>query len=197
VTITTGDNVVTSAGDNVVSTQLTNLTAGTGSAAIVTLIRDGATGELTMGGFVNADFLDWGTANYTSFAEAGYEFLGDMVLKKNSPYVTTYMRVTETGFTGSELVGYDAVGESSCLVSAYWDFKSTPSSAAQEAYRLKLTPVVDTGNLGVFGYPNTVITTRLKLRGHGRSVRLRFESSEGKDFILLGYAMLGGVNDRF
>jgi len=197
VTITTGDNVVTSAGDNVVSTQLTNLTAGTGSAAIVTLIRDGATGELTMGGFVNADFLDWGTANYTSFAEAGYEFLGDMVLKKNSPYVTTYMRVTETGFTGSELVGYDAVGESSCLVSAYWDFKTTPSSQAQEAYRLKLTPVVDTGNLGTFGYPETVVTTRLKLRGHGRSVRLRFESSEGKDFILLGYAMIGGVNGRF
>jgi hypothetical protein len=82
-------------------------------------------------------------------------------------------------------------------VSAYWDFKTTPSSQAQEAYRLKLTPVVNTGNLGTFGYPETVVTTRLKLRGHGRSVRLRFESSEGKDFTLLGYAMIGGVNGRF
>lgn len=197
VTTSAGDNVVTSAGDNVVSEQLSNLAVGTGSPDIILLIRDGDTNKLTMGGFVDADFLDWGTVNYSSYAVAGYDFMGDMLLKKNAPYVTTYMRVTETGWSGTEEGGYTPVGESSLMVSAFWDFKSTSSSSPQEAYRQKLIPVVDPGDLGTYGYPDSVVTTRLKVRGHGRSMRLKFESSQGKDFVLLGYSVLGGVNARF
>lgn len=192
-----GDEVITSAGDDVISTQLSNLATGTSSPSIVLLIRDGATNKLTMGGFVNSNFLDWDSADYSSYAEAGYEFMGDMVLKKTAPYLTTYMRVTETGWTGSEVAGYSPINESSCLVSAYWDFKSTPSSAAQEAYRLKYLPIPDAAALTTFGYPESVVTTRLKLRGRGRSVRLKFESTTGKDFTLLGYSLIGGANGRF
>ena len=197
VVTSTGDKVTTSAGDDVISTRLSNLSTGTSSPSIVLLIRDGATNKMTMGGFVNSNFLDWDSADYSSYAEAGYEFMGDMVLQKTAPYITTYMRVSETGWTGSEGAGYTAINESSCLVSAYWDFRSTPSSTAQEAYRLKLVPVPDANDLTVFGYPETVVTTRLKLRGRGRSVRLRFESATGKDFTLLGYSLIGGVNGRF
>lgn len=192
-----GDEVITSAGDDVVSTELSNLSTGTSSPSIVLLIRDGATNKLTMGGFVNNSFLDWDSADYSSYAEAGYEFMGDMVLKKTAPYLTTYMRVTETGWTGSEGAGYVPINESSCLVSAYWDFKSTPSSPAQEAYRLKYMPIPDAAALTTFGYPESVVTTRLKLRGRGRSVRLKFESTTGKDFTLLGYSLIGGTNGRF
>ena len=197
VVTSTGDEVITSAGDDVISTQLSNLSTGTSSPSIVLLIRDGATNKLTMGGLVNNSFLDWDSADYSSYAEAGYEFMGDLVLKKTAPYLTTYMRVTETGWTGSEVAGYSPINESSCRVSAYWDFKSTPSSPAQEAYRLKYMPIPDENDLTTFNYPEDVVTTRLKLRGRGRSVRLKFESTTGKDFTLLGYSLIGGTNGRF
>jgi hypothetical protein len=189
-----GDDVVTSAGDDVVSLQNSNFAAG--SPSIVLLIRDGTTNKLTMGGFIDQSFLDWGTTDYSSYAVAGYEFFGDLLLKKTSPYVTPYMRVTETGWTGSEVTGYDPVNSSSLLVSSFWDFGNNPTSTPQQAYRLKIMPVVDPEDLNSFNYPETVITTRLKLRGRGRSVRLKFESEQGKNFVLLGYSMLGGVNGR-
>ena len=194
VVTTIGDDVVTTAGDDVVSFQTSNFAAG--SPAIVILIRDGATGKLTMGGFLDQTFLDWGTTNYSSYAVAGYEFFGDLVLKKTSPYVTPYMRVTETGWTGDENTGYDPINSSSLLISSFWDFGNSSTSTPQQAYRLKIMPIVDPNNLDTFNYPDTVVTTRLKLRGRGRSVRLKFESEQGKNFVLLGYSMVGGVNGR-
>lgn len=188
-----GDDVVQGV-DDVVSTQLTDF--ATGDPAIVLLIRDGATGKLTMGSFSGDDYLDWGTANYSSYAEAGYDFLGDLLLQKTAPYIIVYSRVTEEGWTAVG-TGYEPIHPSSLLVSAYWDFSTSPASAAQQAYRYKTTPVVNPSNLNSFGYPETVITTRLKVRGRGRSMRLRFESEQGKDFVLLGYGVLGGRNDRF
>jgi len=140
--------------------------------------------------------LDWGTTNYSSYAVAGYEFFGDLVLKKTSPYVTPYMRVTESGWTGDETTGYDPINSSSLLISSFWDFGNSSTSTPQQAYRLKTMPIVDPDNLDTFNYPDTVVTTRLKLRGRGRSVRLKFESEQGKNFVLLGYSMIGGVNGR-
>lgn len=186
-----GDDVITSAGDDVVSIQ--NL-AVTGSPAIILIIRDGDSDKMTMGSFTGEDFLDWGTTNYSSFAEAGYDFMGDLLLKKTAPYITTYMRLTETAWEGNEIDGYQPDKPSSMLVSAFWDFKNNSSSTAQQAYRFKSMPVVDANNLLNFDYPETVITTRMKVRGRGRSMRIKFESEQGKDFVLLGYSVLGGVN---
>ncbi|CAB4138849.1 hypothetical protein UFOVP343_11 [uncultured Caudovirales phage] len=193
VVLPNGDDVVQGT-DDVVSTQLSDF--ATGDPSIVLLLRDGATGKLTMGSFSGGDYLDWGTANYTSFAEAGYDFLGDLMLQKTAPYIIVYSRVTEEGWT-SVGAGYEPIHPSSLLVSAYWDFSRTASSTPQQAYRYKTTPVVDPASLSSFGYPETVITTRLKVRGRGRSMRMRFESEQGKDFVLLGYGVLGGRNNRF
>jgi hypothetical protein len=188
-----GDDVVQGV-DDVVSTQLTDF--ATGDPAIVLLIRDGATGKLTMGSFSGKTFLDWRTTNYSSYAEAGYDFIGDLVRQKNSPYIVTYTQVTEEGWVASGS-GYEPIRPSSLLVSAYWDFSSSAASVAQQAYRYKQTPVVNPGNLANFGYPETVISSRLKLRGRGRSVRLRFESEQGKDFNLLGYGVINAVNQQY
>ena len=149
---------------------------------------------MTMGSFTGEDFLDWGTTNYSSYAEAGYDFMGDLLLKKTTPYITTYMRVTETAWEGNETEGYQPDKPSSMLVSSFWDFKNSSSSTPQQAYRFKSMPVVDSTNLLNFDYPESVITTRMKVRGRGRSMRIKFESEQGKDFILLGYSVLGGVN---
>ena len=193
VVLPNGDDVVQGS-DDVVSTQLSDF--ATGDPSIVLLIRDGATGKLTMGTFSGGNYLDWGTTNYSSFAEAGYDFLGDLMLQKNAPYIVVYSRVTEEGWTATE-AGYEPIRPSSIFVSAYWDFSKTPSSAAQQAYRYKTTPIVNPADLSDFGYPDTVLTTRLKVRGRGRSMRMRFESEQGKDFVLLGYGVLGARNTRF
>jgi hypothetical protein len=186
-------NDVISNTDDVISTQYTDYI--TGDPAIVLLTRDGATGKVTMGTFSSNTYLDWGTTNYSSYAEAGYDFKGDLFYQKTSPYVITYMRTTETGWTGDETAGYEPINPSSLFVSSFWDFKSTPSSVAQQAYRFKTMPVV--GDLNTWDYPSSVISTRLKLRGRGRSTRLRFESEQGKDFILLGYGVIDARNQRY
>jgi hypothetical protein len=188
------DDVVTSAGDDVVSEQIS--TFNTGDPAIVLLIRDGATNKLTMGSFSGTDFLDWGSVNYVSYAETGYDFIGDAILKKSAPYLVTYCRLTETGFTGNESIGYSSVRPSGLTVASAWDFRET-FPTAQQVYRKKFPVVVDPNNLNEYNYPEDVIISRVKVRGTGRSMRLRYESEQGKDFQLIGWGMIQGRNPRF
>ena len=188
------DDVVLSNGDDVVNTRISTFT--TGDPAIILICRDGDTNKLTMGGFTGVGFLDWGDANYVSFAETGYDFIGDLVAKKSAPYIVTYCRLTETGFTGTEQTGYEAVRPSSLTVAASWDYNKE-FGTAQQVYRHKFPIVVDPNNIDTFPYPEEVITTRLKMRGTGRSMRLRYESEQGKDFNLLGWGIIQGRNPRF
>ena len=163
------------------------------SSQLTLLVRD-TSGQITFAEFTDTGFLDWGSADYTSFAESGHDFLGDLSLRKNMIYATIYMRITEEGFTGTDATGFDLIRPSGCLVSAYWDFSSDPVSSKQQAYRLKKLPVPESG--GGLNYPFTVTTTRLRIRGRGRSTRLRFESEQGKDFHLLGFDVIAGRNRR-
>lgn len=176
-----GDDVFTSNGDNVIVPLVTGIT--TGEPGIVMLVADNqgsGTYKLTMALFNGSGFLDWGSASYLSFAEAGYDFMGDAMTEKTAPYIQVYMRVTDSDTRPSSL-----------LLSSFWDFKTTASTPAQQAYRLKtLLAQSET-------YPNTLIDTRLKIRGKGKSMRLKFESEEGKDFVLVGYGILHGRNTRF
>lgn len=188
------DDVVTSNGNDVVSTQISN--TNTGDAAIVLICREGSNNKITFGAFTAIDFLDWTNTNYSSFAETGYDFIGDLVTKKNAPYIVTYCRVTETGFTGNENDGYEAIRPSGLKVSAAWDF-SESFGTSQQVYRLKFPVFPNNSNLSDFNYPDDVITSRVKIRGHGRSMRIKYESEQGKDFLLLGWGMVQGRNPRY
>ena len=168
----------------------------TGEPAIVFLCRNAGDNTVSIAYFYDTSFKDWGSANYSSFAEAGYEFFGDVILQKNAPYLQVYSRVTETGWAGDELLGYEPKRASSLLVSSYWDF-SKSNTQTQQAYRLKPMPIVNPNDLTNFNYPDTVVNTRLKIRGRGKSMRLRFESEDGKDFHLLGYGVLSAGNRRY
>ncbi len=188
------DDVVTSAGDDVVSTQISN--TNTGDPAIVLICREGSNNKITFGAFTGISFLDWTDTNYTSFAETGYDFIGDVITKKNAPYIVTYCSVTETGFTGNENDGYEPVRPSGLKVSAAWDFAEN-FGTSQQVYRLKFPVFPDNSNLNDFDYPEDVITSRVKIRGHGRSMRIKYESEQGKDFLLLGWGMVQGRNPRY
>lgn len=180
-----GNLVEDGAGNTVVVTR----TAGTLQSSAVQFLAKDSTGSLTFAELTSDTFLDWGSANYEAYAESAYNFVGDLGRKKLSPYITVFMKQTETGWTldGDQ---YVPLRNSSLKVSAYWDFKKIPATAQQQAYRLKEPVAVDTGNLASFDYPSTVISTRLKLRGRGKVVKVRFEGEQGKDFNLIGWETL-------
>lgn len=188
------DDVVVSGSDTV--TVLRDSEIVTGDPYIVAIVRDSVTNKLTMATFTGTSFLDWGSANYSSYAETGYDFMGDVMFDKNAPFLQLLLKQTETGWTGDELTGYDPIRPSSVIVSSYWDFKKS-GTPTQQGYRLKPMAVVNPGNLNDFGYPDTVVQTRLKVRGKGKSMRFRFESEQGKDFHLLGYSVIHARNNRY
>jgi hypothetical protein len=180
-----GNQVVDGAGNNVVVTK----TAGQiQSTAIQFLVKD-SSGSLSFAELTADSFLDWNVVNYEAYAESAYNFIGDLGRRKVSPYITVFMKQTETGWTldGDQ---YVPLRQSSLKVSAYWDFKTTPATAQQQAYRLKEPVTVDPSSLGTFEYPSSVLSTRLKLRGRGKVVKIRFEGEEGKDFNLVGWETL-------
>ena len=186
------DNVVSNSGvDDVVTTSMAEVTTGT--TEIKFLVRDGDTGSLSFATITNEDFLDWATEDYTSFAEAAYDFEDDMTTYKHGIYVTTYFDRTESGFTGSEVAGYDPINPSSCLLKAFWDLRIA-SSSSQQAYRLLIPVIVDAGDLTSFNYPYSSVITRNRIRGKGRNLKLRFESTTGKDFQLQGYEVINAKN---
>tara|TARA_R110000744_G_scaffold34717_1_gene80692 strand:+ start:970 stop:3102 length:2133 start_codon:yes stop_codon:yes gene_type:complete len=166
-----------------------------GDSEIKVLVRDGATGKMTFATFRGDTYLDWGTADYKSYAEAGYDFMGDMTTFKTAPYVTTYMRVTEEGYVASG-AGYDFINPSSCLMSVSWNLTKA-NSTPREIYKLKDVPVVDPNDLSSIHYPTDTVVTKSKVRGRGRSMKLRFESAAGKDFHLVGYEVIGGKNNTY
>ena len=118
--------------------------------------------------------------------------MGSLTGYKNAPYVTTYMRVTEDGYTASGL-GYEFINPSSCKMSVSWDLKKA-NSTPREIYKLKDVPVVNPSDLSSINYPTNTVVTKSKVRGRGRSMKLRFESTAGNDFHLVGYEVIGAKN---
>lgn len=182
-----GDLVVTSGADQVVTT-ITGRSSASSKAKFVFV--DGDSGTFSFCEFTDTDFLDWASADYSSYVEGMYDFMGDMETRKTAPYITVFMKDTATGFTDEGSGVYSVIRDSSCLMSAFFDFNRTATSITQQCFRRKQTPAVDTSDLTSWTYPRSVITSRLKIRGRGRSMRLRFESETGKDFHLLGYNVI-------
>ncbi len=150
--------------------------------------------KVTVSSFSSKLFLDWETEDYPAYVECGYDFGGDLLLKKNAPYITVLCRSTEEGFGLGPT--YTVINPSGLFMEAYWDFKDYPATR-QQVYRVKPSPVVNVNNLSDTGQNKSVVTSRMKVRGHGRSMRLKFVAEEGKNFVLLGYSVLIGANARF
>lgn len=134
------------------------------------------------------DFPGIEQANYTSYLVPGEEILGDLQRNKTITYLNSYFLRTETGFY-EDLTPRKPSG---CTVVARWDWHVTAAgnrwSNSQVAYRYKRAySPVDADD--TFDTGEEIVYTKLKLRGWGRAVTLKYESVEGKDFRLLGYAL--------
>lgn len=80
----------------------------------------------------------------------------------------------------------------SCLMTAKFDFANSATvgkyGPKQETYRLN-TLRYNNASMDEANYGYAVIETKNKVRGHGKALVLRFESSPGKDFELLGWGL--------
>jgi len=151
--------------------------------------------SFTLSSYRNPSFYDWATYqgdvgyDYDSFLVTGYDIAGDFLREKWSPYIEVFMTKTESGFTEASGV-LTPIGESSCMLQAQWQWHNTATgnkwSTARQAYRLPraYTPAnaEDTFDTG-----SSVVVSRNKLRGSGKSLSLKFSSETGKEMKLLGW----------
>ena len=74
-----------------------------------------------------------------------------------------------------------------------WDATSSKQSIKQEAlvYSPTRTPKTIGGDWDFDSYPFTTVVSQLRFKGSSRVFKLRYESIEGKDFVLEGYNIEG------
>ena len=82
----------------------------------------------------------------------------------------------------------------SARLSVQWDWSNNSSSGkqsrTQEAFKYSPRRLAQVDNVES-DYPFDVVDTRLRVPGSGRTMVVRYESSPGKDFILLGHSITG------
>lgn len=145
--------------------------------------------------FYDFKFVDSVGVSYSSYFEPGDKTLGDLMTYKQAPYIMCYSERTEQSFISNGDGTYDFDFPSSLKLKGYWDWSDANGSvtASQECYRFPRNYVIDTGDL-TFKQGHAIIVTKNKLRGKGRSLRLKFESEAGKDFRLYGLSILTDRN---
>jgi len=150
--------------------------------------------QFTVSKYVDDSFLDWKTAdgvgaNYTSYIYTGYELFGDVMRQKQIPYLFLYLQKTEDGYeaSGSDLI---LKKQSSCNIQAQWGWSNSTANGKWgrpfEAYRL-LRNYTPSGASDSFDSGESMVVTKNKLRGSGKSISLYIYSSQGKDMRLLGW----------
>ena len=149
-------------------------------------------------GFRDWRSLDGVGSSYVSFLETGYEIAGDTARNKQSPYIITHFKRSEreaVSFLGNIV----PLVSGSCFLQAKWDWADSGISGKwgtrQQVYRLN-RPMFMPLTPGPIDYGFEVVTNKTRLPGRGRALSLRFESEEGRDFYLYGWAltMTGNTN---
>lgn len=114
-------------------------------------------------------YLDFETEDYTSFAVTGYKIRGEAQRKFQMNYVTVYINQDE---------------DASCFLQGLWNFSSSADSNhwtnAQQVY-------IDQPY-------HSVTKRRIKIRGTGVALQLKFSSETGKPFSLIGWSAFESGN---
>lgn len=109
-------------------------------------------------------YLDWGNTDYTSYFITGFRIDGQANKHFQSNYVTTL---------------FNSVTNSSCYLQGYFDFSNSGSSGKwstlSQVYRDR---------------DNRVVThSRIKVRGKGPSLQLKYTSETAKPFNIIGWVI--------
>ncbi len=130
----------------------------------------------------DTDYLDWITettdgVDYDSYFVTGYRLDGQQDKDFQDNYITVYM---EREFDDEDNPA------PSCFLIGKWDFSASSASnretTAQQLYRYN---------------DNFLLTDRkIKLRGHGRALQLKFYSQSGRPFKIYGWSVMVTANSR-
>jgi hypothetical protein len=193
--LASGNNVVNSLGDQVVS-GTTELSARPSFLHFISAVPSAGVYRFTIGAFSNDQFVDWESYDgtgivYNSFVESGYEILEDAFRKKQVLYLSVFFRQTEENYVDMGGGDYDVDKPSSCYMTVKWDWATSGNtgkwSQKRQVYRHRRTPIVNDLDL-TFNTGTKVVFTKNKVRGTGRAIQFRFETNErGKNFDLLGW----------
>lgn len=82
----------------------------------------------------------------------------------------------------------------SVVLQVAWDW-STQYSPPQEMAKISPTMFTAAGYL-MDNYPREVVVTRMRFRGAGRTLKMRFSTSPDKDFALAGWSIEGTARDK-
>jgi hypothetical protein len=139
---------------------------------------------------------DWRSSDgfgtsYNSFLTTGYEIMEDTARQKQGAYIICHLKKTETQVVEKNGV-LTANNPSGCLLQARWDWADSDAAGKYgvefQVYRIPrpyfLSNEGDPIDLG-----QSVITSKSRLPGRGRSLSLNFRSDEDKDFLIYGWAI--------
>lgn len=195
ITETDGTVITTIAGDPVTTKQVSTVTETTFIGFLTSYTAVSTNTEAVFTSPINRSMYDWTTlgaqTSYQSFVDFSYEYPSSMIGGIQAPYVHSFFLSQSRTLALSD--------KSSAKMSVIFDWtldaRTKKISREQEAFKYDTRRLAQ-ANGDEDDYPYEVVDTKLRVRGAGRSMRIRYRSEEGKDLRLLGYALLGlSLND--
>lgn len=160
--------VVDSSGDNVISEIFLDVPLSSAFRYTTTVLTSGSTYQITFSEEIDSTYTDWVSfnttgADYTSYLITGYKTHGQAQRKFQADSVFTYFE-------------YQAGG--SCFLQGIWDFANDDSSG-------KMTSYYQVFKNRPFRF---IEFSRVRLRGRGYALQLKFLSESTKPFKLIGWS---------
>lgn len=143
--------------------------------------------SIRMAALLDNEYSDFGEFPVKAFAVTAYNLMGSSQKQKRISHISTHMKNLDGGAVDGNIGS-----ESSCSLSARWDFSSDTRSGKWtrpvEIYR-KRRALIAGGDSTVDRYNQEVITAKTRLRGSGSAVSLMFQSHDPKACHLLGWGV--------
>jgi len=168
-----------------------------GAIKYLTLVKVAGTHRFTFSHYKNTKFRDWYTHNGVGVDAAarmltGYTTGGSSLIDKAIDYLHVYMKRTELGLDTNGNV----IDPSSCTLQVQWDWTNSIDAGRWtrpfEAYRLPRVYSVQAPYL--FDYSYLTVTTKNKIRGHGRALSILFQTKPDHNCILYGWGIDGSAS---
>ena len=145
------------------------------------------------------DFKDL-DVNVDSFMISGFLHDEGVSRQRQSPYIYFYLKKTEDGFIPDGQGGIDGVSkESSCLIQSRWDWNDSPAGnkwgTPFQAYRHRRQYISTGLPNDPYNTGESMVVTRNKIPGRGRTMNIKIFTEPGKDLIFLGWSISMASNE--
>ena len=170
--------------------------------------NEDATYSYTFSEFNSLTFKDWGTwdlfkhgagftgVNFDSKLQTGWQDFQAPLNSKHITHITSYFKRTETGYTVDGSGNTIFTNPSGALIQMRWEWTDADIrrwTTAEEAYRLNQY-YIPLNATDPFTYGFTIVSSKLRVRGHGHAFSVRYISTPGNDMRLVGFSVnLRGV----